>query len=101
MIAPLAADTAGEALNTFIGQQIDKDVDASGENPQEQAQLTSQAFYNKGVDDLGGSYETYVKDHPEAAEKGDEGQWKEDIKSGYLGTGSHQNEYRGRASYED
>ena len=101
VIAPLAADTAGEALNTFIGQQVDKSVDDAEDDPREKAQLTSQKFYDKGVNDLGSSFDAYLKNHPEAARTVDHENWKEDIKAGYLGTGSHQNEYRGRPAYKD
>lgn len=101
VVAPVAADTAGEVLKTFIGQEIDKSVDAAADSPKEKAQLTSQQFYNKGITDLGDSYDSYFKDHPKAAEKGDQQQWKEEIKASYLGTGSHQNDYRGRPPRED
>lgn len=101
VIAPLAADTIGEAVNTFIGHEVDKGVDDAEQDATEKAQVTSQEFYSKGVDDLGTSYDTYTKDHPAAAETGDDQNWKEEIKASYLGTGSHQNDYRGRAPYKD
>ncbi|MFJ8887468.1 hypothetical protein ACIRJR_29240 [Streptomyces sp. NPDC102402] len=99
VIAPLAADTVGEAVNTFIGHEVDKSIDDAEQDHAEKAQVTSQEFYSKGVDDLGASYDTYTKDHPAAAETGDDQNWKEEIKASYLGTGSHQNDYRGRAPY--
>ncbi|MFJ8978446.1 hypothetical protein [Streptomyces sp. NPDC102282] len=99
VIAPLAADTIGEAVNTFIGHEVDKSVDDAEQDHAEKAQVTSQEFYSKGVDDLGTSYDTYTKDHPTAAETGDDQNWKEEIKASYLGTGSHQNDYRGRAPF--
>ncbi|MEU0200836.1 MULTISPECIES: DUF6571 family protein [unclassified Streptomyces] len=100
-IAPIAAETAGEALSTFIGQQIDKGADSAEQDPREQAQVTSALFYDKGFETIGTSYETYFKAHPNAAEVADEQNWKEEIKAGYLGTGSHQNDYRGRPAYKE
>lgn len=100
-IAPIAAETAGEFVSTFIGQQIDKEADGVEQDPREQAQMTSAEFYDKGFEAIGASYDTYFKDHSAAAEMADEQNWKEEIKTGYLGTGSHQNDYRGRPAYKE
>ncbi|MBT2676473.1 hypothetical protein J7E95_37960 [Streptomyces sp. ISL-14] len=99
-IAPIAAETAGEFVSTFIGQQVDKGADGAQQDPREQAQMTSADFYNKGFEAIGTSYDTYFKGNSAAAEMADEQNWKEEIKAGYLGTGSHQNDYRGRPSYK-
>ncbi|KOV59873.1 DUF6571 family protein [Streptomyces sp. MMG1121] len=101
VIAPIAADTAGEAINTFIGQQIDKGVDGSEQDPTEKSQLTGSAFYKKGENQLGSAYHTYIKDSPKAAEVANDQNWNDDIKSAYLGIGSNENDYRGRAPYKD
>ncbi|MFF0450937.1 hypothetical protein ACFYT4_31925 [Streptomyces sp. NPDC004609] len=100
-IAPLAAETVGGAVNTFLGQQIDKGVDGAQADPREQAQVTSQKFYQEGTDSLGSSYDAYTKNNPEVAQQGDREQWKDQVKAGYLGTGSHENDFRGRPAYKE
>lgn len=57
-------------------------------------------FYDKGFDQLGRAYDTYVKQNPELGETGDEQNWAEGIKNSY-DLGSGQDDYRGRAPYED
>ncbi|MFF8741986.1 hypothetical protein [Streptomyces californicus] len=101
VVAPLAADTVGNAVNTFIGHEIDKGLEGSEKDPAQQAQLTSQDFYDKGVQDLGDAYSAYVEDNPEVSAIGDNKEWSEDIKGSYLGTGSGQNDYRGRAPHKE
>ncbi|MFH9686464.1 hypothetical protein ACH4LE_09075 [Streptomyces sp. NPDC017413] len=101
VVAPLAAETVGNAVNTFIGHEIDKGIDGAQKDPSQQAQMTSQDFYDQGVDDLGKAYLAYVKDNPEVAGVGDDQEWNQEIKESYLGTGSGQNDYRGRAPYKD
>ncbi|MFF2601890.1 hypothetical protein ACFVVB_22770 [Streptomyces californicus] len=101
VVAPLAADTVGNAVNTFIGHEIDKGLEGSEKDPAQQAQLTSQDFYDKGVQDLGDAYSAYVEDNPEVSAIGDNKEWSEDIKESYLGTGSGQNDYRGRAPHKE
>ncbi|MYW16809.1 hypothetical protein GT039_14705 [Streptomyces sp. SID2955] len=101
VIAPIAADTAGEALNTFIGHQIDKGVDDREADPAEESQLTSSQFYKKGENQLGLAYHTYIKDSPKAAQVGNDQNWGDAIKGAYLGIGSHENDYRGRAPFKD
>ncbi len=100
-IVPIAADSAGEALSTFVEHKVDDGFEGSEHDSREAAQVSSQEFYRKGTDSLGTSYDTYLKGHPDVAAKADEGNWKDDIKAAYLGTGSHENDYRGRASYKD
>ncbi|MFG2385774.1 hypothetical protein [Streptomyces avermitilis] len=101
VVAPLAADTVGEAVNTFIGQQIDKGVDDAEADPAEKSQLTSSQFYGKGANQLGAAYQSYIEDSSKATDVADKEDWKDDINNAYYGTGSHENEYRGRASCKD
>ncbi|MEV6056427.1 DUF6571 family protein [Streptomyces sp. NPDC052107] len=100
-IAPLAADTVTDAANTLLGQEIDKATDDAESDPLVPSQMTSRQFYGQGVDDLGSTYDSYFKDHPQAKDKADEQQWVQEVKSSYLGTGSHENDYRGRPPYKD
>ncbi|MQY39226.1 hypothetical protein SRB17_72480 [Streptomyces sp. RB17] len=100
-IAPLAADTATDAANTLLGQQIDKATDDAESDPLVPSQMTSRQFYGQGTDDLGSTYDSYFKGHPEARDKADDQQWVQEVKSSYLGTGSHENDYRGRPPYKD
>ena len=100
VIAPVVADAAGEALNTFIGHQVDKGVDAAEEDPTEQAQTTSAEFYQKGAEDLGKAYDTYSEANPKW-DNPDRTEWARDIESSYINTGSNQDDFRGRAPYED
>ncbi|MBT2677224.1 hypothetical protein J7E95_41865 [Streptomyces sp. ISL-14] len=101
VIAPVAADTVGGAVNTFIGHEIDKGVASKEEDPKEQAQMTSSEFYKKGENQLGSVYHNYIKDSPDAARSADDNNWNDDIQNAYLGVGSHQNDYRGRTPYKD
>ncbi|PVE10166.1 DUF6571 family protein [Streptomyces scopuliridis] len=100
-IAPIATDLAGEAVNTFIGQQIDKGVQGAEDDPREKAQLTSQEFYGKGIDSLGSSYDAYLKDSPDTTKIAKDENWIKEIKESYLGTGSHETDFRGRAAYKE
>ncbi|WP_330461134.1 hypothetical protein OIB37_32270 [Streptomyces sp. NBC_00820] len=101
VIAPLAADTLTDAANTLVGHEIDKATDAAEADPIGQSQMTSREFYGRGVDDLGTTYDAYFKGHPRARGTADDQQWIEETKSSYLGTGSHENDYRGRPPYKD
>ncbi|WP_405887323.1 hypothetical protein OG739_26640 [Streptomyces longwoodensis] len=101
VIAPVAADTVGEAVNTFIGHQIDKGLEDEEKDPAEKSQLTSSEFYAKGETQLGNAYHTYVSGSPEATQKANVQNWNADIKNAYLGVGSHENDYRGRTPYKD
>jgi hypothetical protein len=101
VIAPLAADTATDAVNTLLGHEIDKATDDAESDPLVQSQMTSREFYGRGVDDLGSTYDSYFKDHPKAKNMADDQQWIEETKNSYLGTGSHENDYRGRPPYKD
>ncbi|WP_338697047.1 hypothetical protein V2W30_15500 [Streptomyces sp. Q6] len=100
VIAPLAADTLTNAADTLVGHAIDKGSESDESDPSENSQMTSRKFYANGADDLGDAYDAYFKGHPEAKAKADENQWIENIKAGYMGTGSHENDYRGRPPYE-
>ncbi|MFE6148045.1 hypothetical protein [Streptomyces sp. NPDC057889] len=101
VVAPLAADTVGEAVNTFIGHQVDKGVDAAEKDPTQQAQVTSSEFYKKGVNQLGSEYASYIEDSPKAKDIGNQQDWNEDINNAYYGTGSQENDYRGLAPHKD
>ncbi|MFC8590908.1 hypothetical protein [Streptomyces atroolivaceus] len=100
VIAPVVADAAGEALNTFIGHQVDKGIEAAEEDPTKQAQTTSAEFYQKGAEDLGKAYDTYSESNPKW-DNPDRTEWARDIESSYINTGSNQDDFRGRAPYED
>lgn len=101
LIAPVAADTVGEAVNTFIGHQIDKGVDDAEAKPAQQAQLTSSEFYKKGINQAGEAYATYVDGNTKATDTADNQNWDQDLNNAYYGTGTGENEYRGRAPHED
>ncbi|RLV66982.1 hypothetical protein STAN_2506 [Streptomyces sp. CBMAI 2042] len=100
VVAPLAADTVGNAVNTFIGQEIDKSIDKSEKDPTEQAQLTSQEFYGKGTAELGAAYDNYLKENPRMDMSADRSDWAQDVKNAY-DTGSGQGDTRGRPAYKD
>ncbi|MFF0039618.1 DUF6571 family protein [Streptomyces mirabilis] len=101
VVAPLAADTVGEAVNTFIGQEIDKGVDGAENDPTVKAQMTSSDFYKKGINDLGGAYDSYIQGDSKTEHITRNQNWDQDINSAYYGTGSQENDYRGRAPYKD
>ncbi|KKD02846.1 hypothetical protein [Streptomyces sp. WM6386] len=101
VIAPLAADTLVDAANTLVGHEIDKATDDAEADSMGQSQMTSRDFYGQGTNNLGETYSSYFKDHPEAEEKADDDQWLDDTKQTYLGTGSNENDYRGRPPYKD
>ncbi|WP_416986084.1 hypothetical protein [Streptomyces sp. T028] len=101
VIAPVAADTVGGAVNTFIGHQIDKGVDSAEADPREQAQLTSSDFYSKGINQMGEAHNTYIDGNRKTGDILDGQNWDQDINVAYYGTGTGENEYRGRASYKD
>ncbi|MER5436527.1 hypothetical protein [Streptomyces sp. NPDC002588] len=101
LIAPVAADTVGEAVNTFIGQQIDKGVDAAEDDPAKQAQLTSSEFYARGINQMGKAYNTYIDGSPKTADIVDGQNWDQDINNAYYGTGTGENDSRGQAPYKD
>ncbi|MFE4799202.1 hypothetical protein ACFRFL_30075 [Streptomyces sp. NPDC056708] len=101
VVAPMAADTVGDMVNTFIGHEVDKSIDGSEQDATEKSQMTSQKFYGAGVAQLGDAYTDYVEANPRMEKVGDDQDWAQDVKSSYLGTGSLQNDYRGRAPYKD
>ncbi|KOT34533.1 hypothetical protein ADK41_26200 [Streptomyces caelestis] len=101
VIAPVAADTAGQVVNTFIGHGVDHAVDDKEQKPAEKAQMTSTEFYGKGAEQLGSAYSAYVNGSKGGAEVANKEKWASDIESAYYGVGSHENEHRGRTPYED
>ncbi|MFJ3146907.1 DUF6571 family protein [Streptomyces halstedii] len=101
VVAPMAADTVGDMVNTFIGHEVDKSIDGAEQDATEKAQVTSSQFYDKGVDQLGKAYSGYVDANPQMGEAADRQDWTQDVKGSYLGTGSAQDDYRGRAPYKD
>ncbi|MFJ4961452.1 hypothetical protein ACIP6P_03170 [Streptomyces sp. NPDC088729] len=101
VVAPLAADTIGNAVNTFIGHEIDKGIQGAEKDPTEQAQLASQDFYRAGIDQLGSGYTTYAEGNPDLKSSDYKRDWPKDIESSYLGVGSLQADYRGRPAYKD
>ncbi|EFF93429.1 conserved hypothetical protein [Streptomyces sp. e14] len=100
-VAPIAADLAGEALSTFIGQETDKAVDKAEKDYIEDAQLTSQQFYNKGADTLGESYDAYFKDYAKYGGKADSDDIPRQLRDTYLTTGSNEDDLRGLPPYKD
>ncbi|MDN5384793.1 hypothetical protein QEP66_22415 [Streptomyces sp. LB8] len=100
-IAPIAADLAGEALNTFIGQETDKAVDKAEKDYVEDSQLTSQKFYSKGTDTLGQSYDAYFREYKKYGGKADEEDIPRQLRDAYLTTGSNENALRGLPPYKD
>lgn len=97
-LVPVATETVGGAVEEFIGQGIDKAADAAEQDPTEKAQLTSQQFYQKGADTLGSDYDHYFSGHPQ---RGDHDNVIKDLKDSYLGSGSAEDDYRGRPPYKD
>ncbi|NGO78050.1 hypothetical protein G6045_20635 [Streptomyces sp. YC504] len=101
VFAPVAADTAGEILGTFIGQEIDKGTDGAEEDPTAKAQMTESKFFAAGAGDLDKAYASYVKGDDELADDLDREQWTQGIESAYLGTGAGQGDYRGLPPHKD
>lgn len=99
VVAPMAADTVGDMVNTFIGHEVDKSIDGSEQDATEKSQLTSQKFYQKGADELGAAYASYGENNPKW-ENSEDSEWARDIESSYINTGSNQNDFRGRAPYK-
>ncbi|MFG3529329.1 hypothetical protein ACGF8B_21615 [Streptomyces sp. NPDC047917] len=100
VVAPMAADTVGDMVNTFIGHEVDKSIDSSEQDAAEKSQMTSQKFYQKGADELGTAYVAYEKNNPKW-ENSESSEWARDIESSYINTGSNQDDFRGRAPYKD
>ncbi|WP_354597088.1 DUF6571 family protein [Streptomyces sp. JL1001] len=101
VVAPLAADTIGNAVNTFIGHEIDKGIDKAEEDPTEKAQVTSQQFYSQGIQQQADSYAIYIGADSDVKNDTNLRDWPQDIENSYFGTGSQQNDYRGRPAYKD
>ncbi|MEU6835568.1 DUF6571 family protein [Streptomyces rubiginosohelvolus] len=101
VVAPLAAETIGNAVNTFIGHEIDKGIDKAEEDPTEKAQVTSQQFYSQGIQQQADAYAIYIGADSDVKNDTNLRDWPQDIESSYFGTGSQQNDYRGRPAYKD
>ncbi|MEV5309985.1 hypothetical protein [Streptomyces sp. NPDC052610] len=99
VIAPLAADQVVNAANTLLGHEIDKATEGAAADPLVPSQMTSREFYGRGTSDVGEIYTAYFEGHPKAAGKADDLQWIDGIENSYLGTGPHQDDYRGRPPY--
>lgn len=99
VVAPMAADTVGDMVNTFIGHEVDKAIDDAEQDATEKAQLTSQEFYNKGAGEIGGTYEAYLKENPKMKDAADFRDWTQDLENGY-DLGSSQSDHRGRAPFK-
>ncbi|MEU2405126.1 DUF6571 family protein [Streptomyces rubiginosohelvolus] len=101
VVAPLAADTIGNAVNTFIGHEIDKGIDKAEDDPTEKAQVTSQQFYSQGIQQQADAYAIYIGADSDVKNDTNLRDWPQDIENSYFGTGSQQNDYRGRPAYKD
>ncbi|MFB7970517.1 hypothetical protein [Streptomyces rubiginosohelvolus] len=101
VVAPLAAETIGNAVNTFIGHEIDKGIDKAEEDPTEKAQVTSQQFYSQGIQQQADAYAIYIGADSDVKNDTNLRDWPQDIENSYFGTGSQQNDYRGRPAYKD
>ncbi|MET9364027.1 DUF6571 family protein [Streptomyces sp. NPDC006632] len=100
-IAPVVSDLAGEAINTYIGQETDKAMDKDEADPAEKTQMTRDQFFSRGADDLGSSYEHYMAGHPEYEKRGLSDHVVKDLKDTYYGTGPGENEFLGRTPHKD
>jgi hypothetical protein len=101
VIAPVAADQIVNAANTLLGHEIDKATEEAAADPSGPSQMASRDFYLEGTEDLGEIYKAYFEGHPKAADKADDQDWIEGIKGSYMGTGTLENDYRGRPSYKE
>ncbi len=101
VVAPLAADTVGNAVNTFIGHEVDKGIDKAQDDPTEKAQLTSQEFYSRGIQQQADAYAAYIGADPDVKKDTNLRDWPQHIENSYFGTGSQQNDYRGRPAHKD
>ncbi|WP_416481568.1 hypothetical protein [Streptomyces sp. CL12] len=98
-IAPIAAGTAGEALKTFIGHEIDSGLSGDQQDPSEKGQVASTQFYSRGEGQLGKDYQTYVQGNAHAAQVAKRQGWSQDIVNAY-NDGSAESSHRGRAPYK-
>ncbi|WP_405459306.1 hypothetical protein OG786_19300 [Streptomyces sp. NBC_00101] len=101
VVAPLAADTVGDAVNTFIGHKVDKNIDDAEADATEKSQMTSSQFYKQGEKQLGAAYTSYITSNPDARRTTESGNWVQDLGYSYYGTGSGRDDYRGRAPFKD
>ncbi|GHJ36393.1 DUF6571 family protein [Streptomyces sp. TS71-3] len=97
-IIPLATETAGSAVEEFIGQGIDNAADKAEDDPTAKAQMTSQKFFEAGADTIGNDYDYYFRGHEQ---KGDYDNVVGDLNDKYYGTGPNEDRYRGRPPYKD
>ncbi|GHH88019.1 hypothetical protein GCM10018793_66030 [Streptomyces sulfonofaciens] len=97
-IVPIAADTAGSAVEEFIGQGIDNAADKAEDDPLAKSQMTSQKFFQAGSDTIGDDYDYYFKGHSKQADYDDV---VGDLGDKYYGTGPNEDRYRGRPPYKD
>ncbi|WP_255955540.1 DUF6571 family protein [Streptomyces odontomachi] len=97
-LVPLAANTAGSAVQQFITGGIDNAAEGYQDDPAHQSQMTSQEYYNKGADALGKDYDYYFKGHGEKADYDD---ITGDLRDKYLATGSNEDQFRGRGPAKD
>ncbi|WP_328308879.1 hypothetical protein OG432_07220 [Streptomyces sp. NBC_00442] len=100
-IAPVVSDLAGDALNTYIGQETDKAMDKDEADPTEKSQMTSREFYLRGEDDLGSSYERYLKGHTGGGSSTENDTFKVMLRNAYEATGPSVDDHLGRAPYKD
>ncbi|MCT2548986.1 hypothetical protein [Streptomyces atratus] len=100
VVAPMAADTVGDMVNTFIGHQIDKGIDGAEDDPTEKAQMTSREFYGAGTKQLDDTYRDYLDNNPGIRDVVDRENWTQEIEYSY-NNGSAQNDHRGRPAYKD
>ncbi|MFJ4922730.1 DUF6571 family protein [Streptomyces sp. NPDC088725] len=100
-IAPIAADVAGEALNNFIGQETDRALNKAEKDHIEDTQLQSRDLYDKGVDDLGKSYQHYFDKYTKAGGKADFDNVAHNLKTAYISTGSDEDDLRGNPAYKE
>ncbi|MDQ0984765.1 DUF6571 family protein [Streptomyces sp. V2I9] len=100
-IAPVAAETIGNAVSTFVGHQVDKGIDKAEEDPTEQAQVTSQRFHSLAIQQQADAYAAYIGPDSEVKAELNRQNWSQQIEYSYFGTGSLQNDYRGRPAYKD
>ncbi|MFK4207634.1 hypothetical protein [Streptomyces sp. NPDC030920] len=100
VVAPMAADTVGDMVNTFIGHQVDKGIDGAEDDPTEKTQMTKREFYGAGTKQLGEAYASYLENNPRLGDTSDQRNWTQDINYSY-DSGSSQNDHRGRPPYKD
>ncbi|MFF8994243.1 hypothetical protein ACF09H_30835 [Streptomyces sp. NPDC014983] len=94
-IAPIAAGTAGEAVKTFLGHEIDSGLSSNQQDPTEKGQIASVKFYADGENQLGETFATYIKENSHGVDASRDQEWERDIKYAYT-SGSVEGDHRGR-----